>query len=495
MTQEPDGLGVGRLAFEDAGRALHTQQRAEQSGPPIASWAPSVAVVTALCLALLAHTVTIGADTMWLVALGGAVVSEGGVPRGVPFMAADTAHWANVPVLGQVLMFMIDGLGPAALLLTQLVAVVLAMLGLALSARRLGASGFGTALALLVLVLGHLPALGIVRAQVWSIPLFVLMAALLRQESQHASRRIWLVVPLVIIWGNLHGAVLVGVAVAGAYLVLDRIRRDPLTSICVGAVMVGGLWVTPAGFRSHEYYLGVLGNEAARRGEGLWAPMDLGSAFGWLMVISTLALLIGALRHRVPIWEYAVIAGLLVMTFQAARNGFWLAIWLVPRAAVGLGALGTGRARSPAPGRSRLAAVAGGLALLAVVTIGVHQRSTVVSSDRQTARQIASVIGPDRPTLATSPLSELLAVEGVTIWAGNPVDALPRPRQAAFLDFLAMRYESSTQAYDAPEVVVLRSEDPVPPAHTMVGSAGGYTVYETALEPNTNGSATTGQSR
>ena len=106
---------------------------------------------------------TISADTMWLVALGGAVVSEGGVPRGVPFMAADTAHWANVPVLGQVLMFMIDGLGPAALLLTQLVAVVLAMLGLAFSARRLGASGFGPALALLVLVLGHLPALGIVR--------------------------------------------------------------------------------------------------------------------------------------------------------------------------------------------------------------------------------------------------------------------------------------------------------------------------------------------
>ncbi len=101
-------------------------------------------------------------------------------------------------------------------------------------------------------------------------------------------------------------------------------------------------------------------------------------------------LLIGAPRYRLPIWEYAVVAGLLVMTFQAARNGIWLAIWLVPATGRGPRSLGPGRGRSPGPGRSRLAAVAGGLALLAVVTMGVHQRSTVVWSDRQIARQIAS---------------------------------------------------------------------------------------------------------
>ena len=493
MIQEPDGLRVGRLAFEEEPPALHTQRRAERHGLPTGPWALPVALVTALCLILLAYTVTIGADTMWLVALGGAVVSECAVPRGVPFMAADTADWANVPVLGQLLMFLIDGLGPAALLLTQLIAVTSALIGLAVSARRLGASGLGTALGLFAFVLGQLPALGVVRAQVWSIPLFVLMVALLRHESQHPSRRIWLVVPLVIIWGNLHGAVLVGVAAAGAYLLLDRIRRDPLTSVSVGAVMVGSLWLTPSGFRSHEYYLGVLGNEAAQRGEGLWAPMDLGSAFAWLMVISTLTLLIGALRQALPLWEYAIIAGLLFMTFQAARNGIWLAIWLVPGAAVSLGTLApNGRERRPVLRRSGLAAVGGGLALLAVVTIGIHQRSMVVSSDRQTARQIASIVGPDRPTLATSPLSELLAVEGVTIWAGNPIDALPRPRQAAFLDFLAMRYESSTQAHEPPEVVVVRSQDPAPPADRVIGAVGNYTVYVTAQERTAHGVAAMG---
>ena len=482
MTQEPDGLAVGRLAFQDDRPAMPAQRTAKRSSPPDASWAPSVAMVTALCLALLAYTVTIGADTMWLVSLGGAVVSAGTVPSGVPFMAADTADWANVAVVGQVLMFLIDGLGPAGLLVTQLVAVALTLLGLAHSARRLGASGFGTAVALLAFVLGQLPALGVVRAQVWSIPLFVLMVALLRQESQRPSRRIWLVVPLIIVWGNLHGAVLVGVAVIGAYLLLDRIRREPLTSICVGTLMVGALWITPAGLRSHLYYIGVLGNEAARRGEGLWAPIDLGSAFGWLMLISSVALFFGALRHRIPLWEYAVVAGLLVMTFQAARNGIWLAMWLVPRAAVGLGALGTGRERNALQDRSRLVPVAAGLAVVAVVTIGVQERSMVVSSDRQTARQIASIIGPDRPALATSPLSELLAVQGVTIWAGNPIDALPPLRQAAFLDFLAMSYQSSMQAQDPPEVVVVRNGDPAPPAHTVIGSVGNYTVYDTSRE-------------
>ncbi len=48
-------------------------------------------------------------------------------------------------------------------------------------------------------------------------------ALLLTGVTASTSRRIWLVVPLVIIWGNLHGAALVGVAAAGAYLLLDRI--------------------------------------------------------------------------------------------------------------------------------------------------------------------------------------------------------------------------------------------------------------------------------
>ena len=46
----------------------------------------------------------------------------------------------------------------------------------------------------------------------------------LRSQQRRPSRGIWLVVPLTAIWGNLHGAVLVGVAVIGCYLLFSRLR-------------------------------------------------------------------------------------------------------------------------------------------------------------------------------------------------------------------------------------------------------------------------------
>ena len=49
--------------------------------------------------------------------------------------------------------------------------------------------------------------------------------------------------------------------------------------------------------------------------------------------------------------------------------------------------------------------------------------------------EVASGTG-DGVVLAPSPLSEALAVAGVTLWAGNPLDAFRTQDQAAFLDFV-----------------------------------------------------------
>ncbi|GAA6527563.1 hypothetical protein IDVR_33610 [Intrasporangium sp. DVR] len=432
-----------------------------------------------LGIAFLSQTIAVGADTMWLVALGRAVLSERHVPDGIPFIATDTSGWANVPVLGQVLMALIDSLGPAGLLVAQLTAVALALLGLVASSRRLGAPDFAISLALIVLLVGQLPSLGVVRAQLWSIPLFVLLAHLLRRESEAPSRRIWLVPPLIVLWGNLHGAVLVGLAVTGAYLALNRLRQEPLPSLVVAVFALLGLWATPAGLASHEYYLGVLSNEAARRGEGLWAPLDLGSGFGWLMLLSTVALLVAALRRPAPLWEYAVTAGLGFMTIQAARNGIWLALWLVPRASISLGARKRLHSFPVLPARRILRTVAG-LVLLGLATAGLMQRSQVVTSDRAAARQLAGLIGSNRSTLAISPMSELLAVEGVLLWAGNPIDALPPDRQVAFLDFLSGRLDSTTHAVIPPERLVMRDGDSAPGGYKAVAGRAGYSVYQRA---------------
>lgn len=48
-------------------------------------------------------------------------------------------------------------------------------------------------------------------------------------------------------------------------------------------------------------------------------------------------------------------------------------------------------------------------------------------------------VAVDRVVLAPSPLAEALAVDGVTVWVSNPVDAFMPDDQVAYLDFLSGR--------------------------------------------------------
>ena len=96
----------------------------------------------------------------------------------------------------------------------------------------------------------------VVRAQLYSIALFPLLVLLLRSEAARPSRRIWLAVPMVALWANLHGGVLVGFCILAAYLVLKRHRR--IEAACVLAASAAALLATPALLHTVGYYAAVL---------------------------------------------------------------------------------------------------------------------------------------------------------------------------------------------------------------------------------------------
>src|SRR5262249_44172980 len=190
--------------------------------------------------------------------------------------------------------------------------------------RRSGAGELEGSFALLIAAIGSLPVLLVVRSQLFSVLLFPVLIALLRAESRAPTRRIWLLVPLVALWSNLHGAVLVGLAVAAAYLIFDRARSQPLVPGAVLLASAVAVCATPALVHTPEYYYGLLRNEAARRGEGLWAPLSLTSGFDLLLIATAVVLLVLALRARPGLWELVALAGLAVLTVKTARSGAWL---------------------------------------------------------------------------------------------------------------------------------------------------------------------------
>jgi hypothetical protein len=285
-------------------------------------------------------------------------------------------------------------------------------------------------------VVGAAAALVVVRFPSLSLVPFVVLVAILRRQDDRPGSGLWLVPPLMVLWGNLHGAVLVGLAVLGAFVLAARgpRLRDRLL---VGLASLTCLLVTSAGLRTPQYYVSALGNEAARRGTDLWARPDLTHPLDIALVVAAVVLLALA-APSMRRWEWLVAVGLAVATLSAARHGVWLLLFLAPLAGVP-----RGRRRMPGataspdasgPGWRAVAAVAG----VAVFLVGIQlarRPDALQPAGRNLVGLVAGAAGGS-PVLAKEPEAETFAQAGIRVWAANPLDAFTRPTQARFLDFL-----------------------------------------------------------
>jgi hypothetical protein len=350
-----------------------------------------------------------------------------------------------------VLFYGLDALlGERGLLVAQVAAVTAAFLVLGALLRRNGASDASTAIVLLVVVCGALGAIVVVRVQLFSLLLFPVLLALLHREARAPSRAVWLLVPLVALWSSLHGAVLAGLAVAGAYLVVDRARREPATAVAVLAASVLALCLTPALWRTPDYYLGVFENEAARRAFGLWAPLGLGG-LDLLLIGAIVALLTLALRARPAAWELVALAGLTVLTIRSGRIGVWLLLVAAVPAARGFAV------RFPL--RPRLAAVGLAVVGLLVVVGIVNGPLPVAGSDRLVRLAISESRGT--PVLAEPVLAEQVALARGRVWLANPLDAFEPADQRAYLDWLQGRPGGKRAVRSAGRALLLRKTSDV----------------------------------
>jgi hypothetical protein len=414
-------------------------------------WAATWLSIVGL-LAFVTAFVRVGADCYWLVALGHEILDSGSIPDGLPFAEAPTSNWPNVVVVAELLFAAAHTLGPVALPGIQLVIDAALLALLALGARRLGASDRTTAFVLLLVAIGALTSLVIVRAQMLSLAPFAALLLILRAEAQQASRRAWLLPPLFALWGNLHGAVLVGVAVAGCYLLLNRLLGRLWETMALGLLSLAALLLTPAGPSTIAYYVGVFNNEAARRGSDMWARLDLSKPFDLLLILSAVLLIALAARRRRQLWEYAALLGLGVGTLMAARHGVWLLLFLAAPAAAGA----TRTKRDVVDGEAHLRwpfyIATGTSVVLAVVTLSLTRSAEVSPVDRSLVSAVVQTAA-GRVVLAPEPLAESLAIEGVRVWASDPIDAFSSEDQIAFLDFLSGGPHAA-RAIEASELVV-----------------------------------------
>jgi hypothetical protein len=417
------------------------------------------AIVLATAVASVAGT--IGPDARWLPALGRAILRASALPQGIPYASAPSAGWHNVPVLAELSFRGLEAsFGIRGLLVAQVAAVALACLLVARDARRLGATDAGIAAVLFVVVTGGLLALAGIRAQLFALVLFPALVLVLRREEEAPSTWIWLVVPLLALWSNLHGSALIGLGLVLVYLIAERARRRAAESAALGFASLLALCATPALWSTPAYYADALTNEAARRGYGLWAPLSLTSEFDLVLAAAALVLLAGFVRTRPRPWQFAVALVLAAFTVHAARNGIWLLLFVAAPAAC---ALRTTK-RPPAAISHGIA-----LALAACAVAGLVRGPLEIGASKQLIAQ-AITAAHGRPILADPAVAEQIAEAGGRVWIANPIDAFTRADQRLYLDWL-----QGKPAGDAAEarasVILVRSHTSAARRLTSTGRA------------------------
>jgi hypothetical protein len=207
---------------------------------------------------------------------------------------------------------------------------------------------------------------------------------------------------------------------------------------------------TPALQHTPDYYRGLVRNEAARRGEGLWAPLSLTSGFDLLLLAAAIALLVLAIRAHPALWEVIALAGLAVLTVKTARSGVWL-LFLTAAPAV--------RSLRFEPGQGRRLAAPMLALALALTVFGLAQGPLANGAGKPLLRQALSRAA-GTPILADSVPAEQVALAGGRVWISNPIDAFGHRDQRLYLDWLAGRPEGDAALRHADKVVLVLRDTP-----------------------------------
>ena len=373
-----------------------------------------VSLVGIVLLTVFGPSIVVG-DT-WLTLMAGREIVEHGLPSTESItLLAQGATWTDQQWLAQLVFYAAHELAGMRAVVLLDVALVLAALGLVTgTARTSGASSRSTFVVGLLAILAG-PWGWTIRAQTTALPLYAAVLWLLVDAARRGiRRRTLLVLPLLALWANLHGSVVLGAILTvllGATILVRHRRPEPIP---LALVVLAPLCIlaSPYGTDLIAYYDLMLVDapfaEILREWE--WSRPDATTALFWLLALVALALLaIGRCRRRLTLFELLVLAVTFVGAVQAVRGVIWFALAAAAILPVALdGVLTRADVEAARVNRTISLAALAGLALAVVVTL-VRPGSYFVSEWPE--RHVAAVRAATR-----DPSVRLLATDGTADW-------------------------------------------------------------------------------
>ena len=311
----------------------------------------------------------------WLTLVSGREVAENGIPRTDGLTVwTNGVQWIDQQWLAQLIFYGAHLLGGLKLVMLLHATALVGALGIAFAAARsLGSSVRSVCLVGAVCMLLAPWALAM-RAQSLAIPMFVALIWLLASDSRSPSRRVLLVFPLLVLWANIHGTVVLAcalVALRGITIALSR-REGPkrLRATLLISLPFVTLLASPYATDLVGYYRTMLVSPMLRTFISEWGPSTPSAltALFYLTAFGTVALL-SKYPNRLTAFERLALLLTLVAGVTAIRSIIWFgltALVLVPQLLDG--AIPQRRPRPGHRGRAVLAA-ASAVALVAAFSV------------------------------------------------------------------------------------------------------------------------------
>jgi hypothetical protein len=265
----------------------------------------------------------------WLGFVSGRWIVQHGLPsENTLTVMAHGRRWVDQQWLAQLLLYGLVRIGGLKLaVLVQALLSTAAIGGAALVARRLGASARAIGWVVLPAFVAYYSVAWTLRAQMFALPLFTVTLWLLLSDARQPSRRVFFVLPLLVLWANLHGSVILGcllVSLHGATLLRGRPRwRGPVLLLAPWAC----LFASPYAPHLAGYYGEILLGSGFRELVAEWAPTTLSLVNGpvYLIVLGGLWLL-GRKGRALPLLDQLIFILGSLLAFDAIRNTPWIAL-------------------------------------------------------------------------------------------------------------------------------------------------------------------------
>lgn len=303
----------------------------------------------------------------WLTLVSGREVATNGLPHVDTLTAwGQSAPWVDQQWLAQLVFYGLTSIGGIKLaMLGHLAALVGSMAAGMLAARRFGGSASSVAVVAAVVML-MAPWTLQMRTQTLAVPLFVALVWVLASDSRAPSRRVFLVLPLLVLWANVHGTVVLAAGlVALRGLMLVREARVRAAVLVLGSIAC--LFASPYGADLAGYYRTMLLDPTLRTFVSEWRVTSPSAATALFYVAAFATVwLLGRRARSLTGFERALLVLTLVGGLLAIRSIVWFgltALILLPR----LIEEELEARRGPAVQPTAFAAVLGGLACVAIV--------------------------------------------------------------------------------------------------------------------------------